>query len=254
MFQHGYLPEHVLLVGRLNFAAASFAVYGIYRLVRAVAALPKSPGEVALGWLTIALAIVSGFTPLVDEQERVSQIAGVAHETIYGPMFPLYVSHIVLLLGAAILVAFREQRKPGGKQHIKDQLLLLGVGILATGTVSVVTNVLIPYTRGDFRWIDIGPLSTLLLLVAVGYGVVRHQLFDIKVLIRRTLVLGIVLSLVLAAYSALVLIATDQLASSESSGVTRFGVLVLAFSFDPIRRFLEKRIDKLLFPERVRRR
>ena len=84
---------------------------------------------------------------------------------------------------------------------------------------------------------------------------VRHQLFDIKVLVRRTRVLGIALSLVLACYSALVLLGTDRLASSESGGVTRFGVLVLAFSFDPIRRFLEGRIDKLLFHEqRTRRR
>lgn len=86
----------------------------------------------------------------------------------------------------------------------------------------------------------------------MGYAVVRHQLFDIKVLIRGTLVLGTALSLVLACYSALVLLATDRLASNESGGLTRFGVLVLAFSFDPIRRSLEKSIDKLLFPERRR--
>jgi two-component system, NarL family, sensor kinase len=96
----------------------------------------------------------------------------------------------------------------------------------------------------------VGPFSTVLLLLAVAYAVVRHQLFDIRVLLRKTLVLGIALSLVLAAYSALVLIATDKLASSESGGLTRFGVLVLAFSFDPVRRFLEKRIDRLLFSER----
>ena len=225
-------------------------MYAVYRLVRAVAALPKTRLDSILAWVTLGFALVSMLTPLVDQEERVSQIVGQAHETIYGPLFPLYVVHIVGMLGVAILLAFRERRQPGRKKHTQDQLMLLGVGILATGTVSVVTNVLIPYTRGDFRWIDIGPLSTLLLLIAVGYAVVRHQLFDIKILIRRAVVLGLALSLVLACYSALVLLATDHLASAESGGLTRFGVLVLAFSFDPIRRLLEKQIDKLLFPDR----
>jgi hypothetical protein len=44
----------------------------------------------------------------------------------------------------------------------------------------------------------------------------------------------------------MLLLFTDKFASSESSGVTRFGVLVIAFSFDPIRRLLEEKIDKLL--------
>ncbi len=196
------------------------------------------------------MALVSFLTPWVDEAERVSSVAGQSHQTVYGPLFPVYVLHIVCLLGGAILRAFGERREGSHPQHIKDQLLLLGIGILSTGAVSIVTNVLIPYTTGDFSWIDIGPLSTLLLLLAVAYAVVRHQLFDIKILLRRTLVLGIALSFVLACYSALVLLATDKLSLSESGGVTRFGVLVLAFSFDPIRRLLEKQIDKLLFPEK----
>ena len=250
IFQHASIPEQVLLVGRLNFAAASLAVYAVYRLVRAVANLPVRRMDQSLGLVTLLVALVSTLTPWVDEAERVSEAAMQTHQTVYGPLFSLYALHLVGLLGGAILLAFRERRAGSHPQHVRDQLLLLGVGILATGAISIVTNVLIPYTKGDFRWIDVGPLSTLLLLLAVGYAVVHHQLFDIKVLIRRTLVLGMALSLVLAAYSALVLLATDQFAKAESGGVTRFGVLVLAFSFDPIRRFLENRIDKLLFPEK----
>lgn len=250
LFQHSFAAESVLLIGRLNFAAASLAVYGVYRLVRAVAALPTRPQERVLGGITLAVALASALTPWVDQAELVSSAAQESHTTIYGPLFPVYVLHLVALLGGAILLALREWRMGSQLQQVRDQLLLLGVGILATGAVSMITNVLIPYTRGDFRWIDVGPLSTMLLLLAVGYAVVHHQLFDIKVLIRRTLVLGMALSLVLAAYSALVLLATDQFANAESGGVTRFGVLVLAFSFDPIRRFLENRIDRLLFPEK----
>ena len=109
---------------------------------------------------------------------------------------------------------------------------------------------LLPYAFGNFDYIDLGPLSTLLFSFSVGYAIARHQLLDIRVLLRKTLAPGIAPSLVLAAYSALALLATDKFATSEPGGATRLGVLVLAFSFDPVRRFLESRIDKLLFPDK----
>ena len=243
-------PGYVLLVGRANFAAVSLAVYFGFRFVKAVAALPARASDTWLLWLSIAFTVISAATPWVDKAELVG--AGIAggHETVYGPLFALYVAHVVGMLTATLWLAFRSSAWVASPH--RDRLLLLGWGTLATGAISLVTNALLPYTFNDFRWIDVGPLSTLLFLLSVAYAVIRHQLFDIRVFIRRAVVLGVALSLVLACYSALVLLVTDKFASSESGGVTRFGVLVLAFSFDPIRRFLEGRIDKLLFHERRR--
>ncbi|WP_394793072.1 histidine kinase N-terminal 7TM domain-containing protein [Armatimonas sp.] len=243
-------PGYVLLVGRANFAAVSLAVYFGFRFVKAVAALPSRPSDTWLLWLSVALAVISATTPWIDKAELVGTGITGGHETVYGPLFALYVAHVVGMLAATLWLAFRSSSWVASPH--RDQLLLLGWGTLATGVISLVTNALLPYTFDDFRWIDVGPLSTLLFLLSVAYAVIRHQLFDIRVFIRRAVVLGVALSMVLACYSALVLLVTDTFASSESGGVTRFGVLVLAFSFDPIRRFLEGRIDKLLFHERRR--
>jgi hypothetical protein len=253
LFSRSNDPGYILQVGRANFAAVSLAVYFGWRFVRSLAQRPSRPFETWLLWISLGLSAVSLLTSLVDRAELVAP--GGRHTTIYGSLFPLYVLHIVVLLVASIWTTFRSSRRLESRSDsLSDQLLLVGWGIMATGGVSLASNALLPAMLGDFRWIDVGPLSTLAFLVCVAYAVVRHQLFDIRVFVRRTLVLGIALSLVLAAYSALVLLATDAFATSESGGVTRFGVLVLAFSFDPIRRFLEKRIDRLLFPEQRRHR
>lgn len=241
----------ILWVGRVNFAAISLAVYLGWRFVNSVARKPASPWDWPLLALSILFAGLSAFTPLIDRAELIG--AGTAsgrHETIYGALFPLYVLHVVGMLLASIVTAFQGSRRLTRHPHRRDQLLLLGWGILATSAVGLITNVLLPYVWGNFAWIDLGPLSTLLFLFAVAYAVVRHQLFDIRIFLRKTLILGLVFSLLLAAYSAMALILTDRFASTESSGVTRFGVLVLAFSFDPIRRFLEKKIDSLLFTKK----
>lgn len=249
LFGHSDDPSYILLIGRANFAAVSLAVYFGFRFVRAVAGLRSQPIDGWLLWISTGIAILCVTTPLIDKAELIGASPSGRHETLYGSLFGLYVAHIVGLLTITLWTAFRASL-PSDKARLRDQLLLLGWGILATGLISLVTNALLPYSFGDFRWIDVGPLSTLLFLLAVSYAVIRHRLFDIRVFVRRAVVLGTALSLVLASYSALVLLATDHLASSESGGITRFGVLVLAFSFDPIRRFLEGRIDRLLFPER----
>jgi hypothetical protein len=243
-------PGFILWVGRANFASVSLAVYFGWRFVRAVAGKLESHWQNPLLYLSVLFAILSAFTPLIDKLEVVGSGVAGRHETIYSPLFLPYALHIVGLLVATVYEAFKGSRLLVRHHQRRDQLLLLGWGILATGTIGLVSNVVLPYVFGNFQWIDFGPLSTLLFLSAVAYAVVRHELFDIRVLLRKTLVLGIALSLVLAAYSALILIATDKLASSESGGLTRFGMLLLAFSFDPVRRFIEKRIDRLLFSER----
>ncbi|MGC4044841.1 MAG: histidine kinase N-terminal 7TM domain-containing protein [Armatimonas sp.] len=240
--------EFVLQVGRSNFAAVSLAVYAGWRLVKAVAGRKESPYDRPLLYITWALTAVSALTPLVDKAEIVSaSVASGRHETIYGLLFPLYVAHVVGLLGAALYEAFHGKRRSAKEPHRRDQLLLLGWGILATSTIGLISNVILPYAFGNFAWIDLGPISTLLFLFSVAYAIARHRLFDIRVFLRRGLVLGMALSLVLAAYSALVFLVTEQFASSDSGGVTRFGVLVLVFFFDRLQRFLDRRIDRILF-------
>ncbi|WP_395091444.1 histidine kinase N-terminal 7TM domain-containing protein [Armatimonas sp.] len=223
LFSRSDDPSYILLVGRANFAAVSLAVYFGFRFVKSVAALPARSSDTWLLWLSVTISIVAATTPWIDKVELVGVGIAGGHETIYGPLFVLYVAHVVGMLAATLWLAFRSSDRVASPH--RDQLLLLGWGTLATGVVSLLTNALLPYTFDDFRWIDIGPLSTLLFLLAVAYAVIRHQLFDIRVFVRRAVVLGVALS------------------------------LVLAFSFDPIRRFLEGRIDKLLFLEhRTRRR
>ncbi len=253
LYNHAQDPSTLLWLGRANFAAIVFVVFFSWMLVRAIAGLPLPK---SIKWLLveiIALAAATAFTPLVDQAEATTTTGVVQHTTQYGPLFPLYLLHAVAYLLVAVLTAFRvrDANLPSRPSYdapvVRDQLLLVGMGMLATGLVALVTNVLLPFGFGNFRYNDVGTLSTILFLAAVAYAIVKHHLFDIRLLVRKTLVYGLLLSLVLAAYSAVALLVTDHLAQDSASGLTRFGVLLIAFSFDPIRRFLEKRIDGLLF-------
>jgi hypothetical protein len=261
-------PEVQLQLGRLNFAAMAWAAYFAWRFVGTVSPhRPESekrrwpignPGAQNLvPWCRAQTAFLAGltqFTPLIDAAERVE--AGVAIST-YGPLFPLYVAHVVLYwLAALALVARARQQAPKATargQRVRSQLGWIGGGMLLTGGVALVANLLLPYRFGDFRFCDLGALSTLLFLLAIAYATLWRGLFELRVLAARTLLFGILLAFVLGSYSSALFVIAQFL--TESAGKwTQFAVLFIAFSLDPLRRYLEKKIDSLLFSSRSKSR
>jgi hypothetical protein len=242
-------PATLLLVGRLNVAVIPAVTLLGYLFVRAIA-FPSNARQAKtprLGLLlgeTSLLSLLTALTPLVDQVERLG-MGGGAHTTLYGPLFPLYLVHMLLYLRAALYLAVQAQRRLS--HPARDQLALVGLGMLATGAVTLTTNVALPYGLGDFRFIDAGPLSSLLFLIAVGYAILRHRLFDIRVFVRKTLVYGLLLSLALALYAGVVALVTQQVSREGTGPLAQLSVLVIAFAFDPLRRFLEEKTDQLLF-------
>jgi hypothetical protein len=234
------LPAQLVL-GRVNFAVVALAVYLALNLVHAVAEKrPRASWVLLLE--TMLLTGVTLLTPLISTSEHVEK--GVAITT-YGPLFGVYLAHVLWYLITALVVAFRGRSQTKNRAK-RAQLLFIGVGLLATGGISTVTNALLPYHFLDFRFCDAGPISTVLFASAVAYAVFVHQLFGLRVVLRAALVYGVLLSFVGGAYSSGIFVLSQYLTES-SDRIEQFLVLFLAFSFDPIRRFLEKKVDSLLF-------
>jgi hypothetical protein len=239
------LPAVQLWLGRANFAAVLFAATLALRFVREVplpAAARLPPGAF---WLLVAtglLGVLTLATPWIDAAERVE--AGRAI-TRYGPLFPAYLAHVLGCLVAALVLAFQGWRR-ADDPRVRRQLALIGLGMLATGSDAFLTNALLPYGWGEFRFCDVGTLSTLLFVLAIAYATFLHGLFDLRVLLRRTLVYGLLLAFVLGTFSSTVFVISEYLTDSTGK-LTQFAVLFIAFSLDPLRRFLEEKTDHLLF-------
>jgi hypothetical protein len=240
------LPAAQLWLGRGNFAAVVFAAFFSLRFVEAVPEerlIQRSVWRSAWVLATSGLlAAVTLLTPLVDAAERIEARHAIS---TYGPLFPVYLLHALGCLTAALVVAFRERRR-ADDGRVRGQLTLIGLGMLATGGVAFLTNVVLPYGFGDFRFCDVGTLSTLCFVLAVAYATFVHGLFDPRVILRETLVFGILMAFVMGAYSSIVFLLTQCLTHSAGK-LTQFVVLLIAFSLDPLRRFLEKKTDRLLF-------
>ena len=253
------LPALQLGLGRINFASIAVTVFLAWRFVQRVAQSGRGKEVIVSGtsspawsrWLrhslcieTILLTLVTLLTPLVDEAESVVDGHPV---TRFGPLFPFYLIHVLGYLGATLTLAFWA-RYGATSRAARGRLTLIAMGIVATGGVSLITNVLLPYGFGDFRFCDAGTLSTLVFLLTIAYAVFFHGLFDVRIMVRATLVYGLLLTLVLGGYSSAVFVASQYMTGAAGAGrLTQFVVLLIAFSFDPLRRFLEEKTDALLF-------
>ena len=251
LFLYGRLPAGhlLLLVGRANFAAAALVATASFLFV---AELAGNTGNKGAGvklvirsviWLEAALLVaLSLFTPLIDKSETV--LHG-QHTTVYGMLFSLYAVHVVAYLAGAVFLAFRSL--PTATALTRPQLRLVGSGILATALVGIVADILIPYSLGDFRFIDAGPLSTILFLLAMGYAVFAAHLFSLRLIIRAAFIYAGLITLMLELYSLALSFLARLLplgdAAERAFAATSIALVVNAFTQQPVRRWLERVLD-----------
>lgn len=189
------------------------------------------------------LGALTLLTPLVDRAELVR--SGI-HITLYGALFPLYLLHVLVLLGAALFVAFRPPQRLSAE--VKSQLRLIGVGGLATGAVALVTNVLLPYAFGDFALIHVGTLSTILFLAAVGDAVFVHHLFNVRLVVRAAFVYAGLVALALELYHLALSFLAHLLplgnTAERTYAATALVLVVNAFTQGPVKRWLGRLVDR----------
>ena len=90
--------------------------------------------------------------------------------------------------------------------------------------------------------------------LGIAYAVLRHDLFGIDRALRRTLVYGTVSLLLLTLYLALTTSLTSLFADSLTSKplAPAISLLAAAILFDPTRKFIQRWLDKLLYPDRLK--
>lgn len=250
-------PATTLLIGRLNFAIVIVVALTALLFVRELSegSEDRNKGSTLFFWSKMALwsesILLFGMTLLTGQVDQAEIIRAGQHVTVYGPWFPLYLLHIILLLGAAVFVALRSWPPIASLSPVpvRRALRLVGWGMLATASIGLVTNALLPSVYGDFRWIALGPLSTLLFLGAVGYAVFTYHLFSVRVVIRKAVVLAGVVTLMLELYQGAVAALAHLLPVGDIGklhlAATGVALAVNAFTQQPVRKYLEKQIDRL---------
>lgn len=154
--------------------------------------------------------------------------------------FPLLL--LGLAAGVAALAA-RWRRAPAGGLERRQLFLLLLPTVLCLVLIGS------PVDVGPARWVAVGSLVVLALVpAAIGLAVVRHRLYEIDVVLNRSLVYAGLTGALVALYTALVWVLGRPLSADAWAGAVAVGIigaLVL-----PLRTWLQGVVDRAMYGDR----
>ena len=150
-------------------------------------------------------------------------------------------------LASAVSVVLR-LRRARGRERLQMKWFAFAAGLLAVLLVLALAGDLVAGLLGFERPLGLRLLqdavsaSALGLPIAISIAVLKHDLYEIDVLINRTLVYGALTTILGAAYASIVTIAGTILEGSEI--VTAGATLAVAALFQPLRRRVQDFIDR----------
>jgi two-component system, NarL family, sensor kinase len=202
-------------------------------------------------WL-VGLALANGVVWLLGsafDPNAVSGMPFVAYRTVvvsgaWGRLAHTadYVGNILVeSVGLACLAVllWRWQRSTGSQRAQLSWLAVgatVAVGLFAPTAVNVSTV-----------WSTVLLVGVPALPAAAAVAVLRHRLLGIDVVINRTLVYVGLSATLLACFLAVVELASVIVGHNAGLGGSLAGAAVVAVAFSPVRQFLQRRVDTLIF-------
>jgi signal transduction histidine kinase len=281
-------PRHpiawVFLVAGMGAALALFAYgYAQYTLVTRPGALP---GGTAVAWLS-AWVWVLGLTPMVTfglllfpdgrlPSARWRPLAWLAAAAVALPA-------LANALMPGPLVNHPVARNPLGIPHAQAILrsaAQLGLACFVVAALGSVASVLVRYRRSrgeqrqQLKWLAYavvvflaaefavepwpGSLVTAIVLsaaallvpIAVGIAILRHRLYDIDLVINRSLVYGALSACVVGVYVAVVGLFGSLIGERMRLAASLVATGLVAVGFAPLRQRLQRAVNRLLYGQR----
>jgi PAS domain S-box-containing protein len=161
-----------------------------------------------------------------------------------------YLGLCFLVAAAIFLRTYR--RTPSGL--LRQQLKWVTGGTLA-GTLPFLCFYIIPFFLGiaPRPWMGLSALSLALLPLCFGYAIIRYRLMDVDVIFRRGLAYTAATGGVIAVYVALVALIGALFHSAWPSGVGGevIAIVFAAFLFQPFRDWIQARLDRFFYRDRL---
>ena len=117
--------------------------------------------------------------------------------------------------------------------------------LISTTALLFLGDLVVPGT-GDYAWL-LGPAS---LAAGAAIAVLRYDLYDIDVLVRRSVVYGVLTVLLFASYVGVVQVLAALLPSGAVTSTSLLATAMVAVAFAPVRERTQRLVDRLLHGDR----
>jgi len=153
-----------------------------------------------------------------------------------------------LLCAASLFVRFRRAREVE-----RNQIKWLFYAVALFTAAFIPTVLLEAFSDEDSLWNILWLLGMLTIPIAVAIAILRYRLFDIDVIIRKTLVYAVLTGLLALLYFGTIVLlqsSIGSLAGGESPLVIVISTLLIAAVFTPLRRRVQNVIDRRFYRQK----
>lgn len=170
----------------------------------------------------------------------------------------LVVGSVILLVASIYIQVFRYRKVSTAEQKLQTKWVLYGIGlwIILNSITSVGWTVALglPANTPVPVWLPLASLvwvsSSLILPLSLTISITRFRLFEIDLIINRTLVYAALTAGVIAIYVLVVAVAGILFQTQGNLFIALLATGVVAVIFHPLRVWLQGSVNKLVFGER----
>lgn len=193
------------------------------------------------------LVVLLGFTPLVFK----GLTAGDSPVPIPNFAAALYMVQIVVFPACTLVLLAQRIRKATGVVRLQYMYMLLGV--LPILLLAPVTGFIFPIILKNANFIFLSSIYAFIFVGLVGYSIVRHKLFDVRLIVVRTIAYSLTIVTVAMIYGfvaydvvARVLFKNQQFSDSQ---IVVFSIMTVALVlvFPIIQKFFDRITNRLFF-------
>jgi len=248
---HPFVLSQLMWIRLVLFAAALLCllVFVTFTAFPDVRLEQKYRRRAVLATYLTALVMILTLTPVVFKSLSYSH--GQA-TPVPAPGIGLFLIQSVGLLTAGVLTIIRKYRS-SRDYKIREQLRLVLLGIAGTFLLIVSTNLLLVVIFNITTLVPFGPAFTLVFSTAFAYAIVRHKLFDVRLIVARSLAyifsllsLGVIFTVGAFSITNLFFNGND-IDIITLRWLYAFLAVSLAILFPSLKRFFDKLTNKLFF-------
>jgi two-component system, NtrC family, sensor kinase len=195
------------------------------------------PGILLLARLLVGLREL-GFMPSIDARNTLDRL-------------DLACLGIYFLLAALVFVISYRRASSG---ILRQQLKWVTGGALA-GIVPFLLFYIVPFFLGVVPrpWMNFSTISLVLIPLSFGYAIIRYRLMDVDIIFKRGLAYTAASGGVVAVYIAIVAVIGALFHTAWPSGTMGgiIAIVVAAFLFQPFRDWIQARLDRFFYRDRL---
>jgi hypothetical protein len=215
------------------------------------------------------LFLIPGFTataietPMTSAFQIANPIAPTHYPLLYNGLFACTVAFMLITTIIVLAETFVRYRQGLGAERRQIKWLLAGVALFAAmvliGVLMAIDTIIFTVGPDESAFSARGVIGAsivnaapLAVVVGIGIAMVRHQLYDIDFLIRRTTSYTILTALLAMIYFGSIVVLQQLLTPifGESDVIVVLSTLLIAALFLPLRRRVQNGIDRRFFRQK----